>query len=137
MCKTQDRRVMMRCLPEMVTFENDGEEIYVKKSECPLARYWASKYGAKVKVAWLPKGGGAPLLFDSDYVTSIVPGQGLEKGDTVWAVPSSTTGAFHDASLIEHLLSTTNAKDYKEIRRNLSEAGYPDDVLDAVPTPDR
>lgn len=129
----------MHCTSEMVTVKDDGREVYIKKSECPLVRCWASKYGAKVKVAWIPKGGGCPVLFDPDveYITSMTPDQELEKGDTMWAVPSSTMGAFRDASLIERLLSTTNAKDYKEIRRNLSEAGYPDDVLDAAPTPHR
>lgn len=125
----------MHCTPKMAMFKDDGREIYVKESECPLIQFWASKYGAKVKVAWIPKGGGSPLLFDSEYVASVAPGQELEKGDSMWTVPSSTMGAFHDANLIERLLSTADAKDYKEIRRNLSEVGYPDDVLDAAPTP--
>ena len=129
----------MHCTPGMVEFKDNGKEIYVKKGDCPLVRYWASKHGAKMKVVWIPKEGGGPLLFDSDieYVSSIAPDQELEKGDTVWAVPSSKTGAFRDACLIERLLSTANAKDYDEIRRNLSESGYPGDVLDAAPTPDR
>ena len=127
----------MRCAPGMVEFKDDGREIHVKKSDCSLIQYWASKYGAKVKVAWAPKEGGSPLLFDPDVeqVASMAPSPELEKGDTVWAVPSSTMGAFRDASLIERLVSTASAKDYEEIRRNLSEAGYPDDVLDAAPTP--
>ena len=128
----------MRCTPQIVTFKDDGSEIHVKKSECPLVRYWASKYGAEVKVAWIPKGGGGgPLLFDYDCVVPVVPGQGLEKGDTMWVVPSDTMGASRDANLIERLLSTANTRDYEEICRNLSEAGYPDDVLDGAPTPDR
>jgi hypothetical protein len=127
--------MMMHCTPEIVTFKDDGNEIYVKKSECPLVRYWASQYRAKVKVAWIPRAGGCPRLFDPDCVVYMAPGQELEKGDTMWAVPSSTMGAFRDANLIERLLSTANAKDYEEIRRNLSEAGYPDDVLDTAPTP--
>jgi hypothetical protein len=135
---------MMHCTPEIVTFKDDGKEIYVKKSECPLVRYWASQYRAKVKVAWIPKEGGRPLLSDPDvqypdveYVASMAPGQEFEKGGTMWVVPSSTIGAFRDANLIERLLCTANAKDYEEIRRNLSEAGYPDDVLDTAPTPNK
>ena len=127
----------MRCTPGMVEFKDDGREIHFKKSDCPLVRYWASKYGAKVKMAWIPKEGGSPLLFDPDveHVASMASGLKLEKGDTVWAVPSSTMGAFRDASLIERLVSTASAKDHEEIRRNLSEAGYPDDILDAASTP--
>jgi hypothetical protein len=127
----------MRCTPGMVEFKDDGREIHVRKSDCLLVQYWASKYGARVKVAWTPKEGGSPLLLDHDVeqVTSLVPGPEWEKGDTVWAVPSSTMGAFHEASLIERLVSTASAKDYEEIRRSLSEAGCPDDVLDAAPTP--
>jgi hypothetical protein len=127
----------MCCTSEMITFRDNGKEIHVKRSECPLVQYWASKYGAKVKVAWIPKGGGYPLLFDPDieYATSMAPGRELVKGDTMWAVPSSTMGAFRDACLIERLLSTADAMDYSEVRRDLSRAGYPDAVLDAAPAP--
>ena len=128
----------MRYTSEMVEFKSDGRETYVKKSSCALVRYWASKYGAKVKVAWISKEGGDPLLSDSNVecVASIVPGSEFEQGDTVWAVPSTTPGASHDASLIKRLVSTASAKEYAEIRQDLSAAGYPDNILDAVPVPE-
>jgi len=93
----------MCCTPDMVEFENNGEEIYVKKTDCPLVKHWARKYQAKVKVASIPKL-GSPLLFDSDveHVAFMAPGSEVERGDTVWAVPSSTMGVLHDAPPVRH-----------------------------------
>ena len=131
----------MSCTPDAVDFKDNGEYIYFKKTDCSLVKHWATKYDAKEKMEWIPEVSGTlvgePELSDPDveHIISIVPGPELRKGDTVWAVPSSTMGASSDASLIERLVSTASAKDYEEIRRNLSEAGYPDDVLDAAPTP--
>ena len=126
----------MCCTPDMVEFGNNGEEIYVKKTDCPLVKHWARKYQARVKVAWIPKL-GPPLLFDFgvEHVAFMAPGSEVEKGDMVWAVPSSTMGVLHDASLIKRLVSAVSVEDYYGIRRNLSEAGYPDDILDVVPSP--
>jgi len=127
----------MHCPPEKVQFQNNGREIYVKKSDCPLAAHWASKYGAEEKVAWRSKEGGTPFLVESDveHVASMAPGSELEKGDTVWAVPSSRMGAYNDGKLIQRLASTASVKDYHEFRQSLLAAGYPKSTLDEVPAP--
>ena len=90
-----------------------------------------------MKVAWKREGEGSPSLFDPDveWVADLAPGPAPQKGDMVWAVPSSTMGAFHDASLIQRLVSTVSAREYEEIHRALSEAGYPNDVLAVAPAP--
>ena len=127
----------MLCTPEMVKFEDNGKEIYFKVSKCPLVQHWATKYRAKRMVEEIPKGGGCPLLHELGWepIGFLDGSPRGEKGDTVWVVPSSTMGASHDANLIRRLLSATNAKDYKDIRRNLSEAEYPGHVFDAAPSP--
>jgi hypothetical protein len=127
----------MHCPPETVQFQNNGREIYVKKSDCPLVRHWATKYGAVEKVAWGPKGGGTTLLDLPEFEPgpSMAPGSELEKGDTVWAVPSSRMGAYNDGKLIQRLASTASVKDYHEFRQSLLAAGYPKSTLDEVPAP--
>ncbi len=127
----------MHSMAEPVEFKNDGREIYTKRSDCSLVKHWARRYGAKVKTAWMPKEGGTASLFESDDedVRSLAPDSDSEKGDTVWAVPSSTMGAVHDASLITRFASAATVTDYDEIRRSLMAAGYPNNVLDTVPAP--
>ena len=122
----------MSCTPETVKVEDDGRDVYLPDSDCSLVLHWKTKYEAKLKVAWIPKGGGLPLLYDADWKPT---GQLSTKGPTVWAVPSPTIGAYRDAVLIQRLVSPASAWDYQESRRNLSDAGYPDDALDAVPPP--
>ena len=121
----------MCCTPEMVKFTDDGQWVYVKGSECPPVKYWQKKYGAKVTVARMPEGGGFPIIDDPGWepLGSRTLDEGSEKGFTVWVVPHSTERAYYEGTLIERLVSPANAKDYKDVRRKLSEAGYTDKVL--------
>jgi hypothetical protein len=98
--------------------------------------HWKNKYDAKTKVEWIPKA-GTPLLFDPDIeaVTPIVPGSHYQKGNTVWAVPSSTMGAYHDADLIRRLAFAATANEYEAAHRGLSEADYPRQALDGITWP--
>ena len=126
----------MHCTPETVQFKDDGRDVYFPTSDCSLVRHWMNEHGAEVKVAWIPKQGGIPLLHDPKWdIIGSGPGQEYTKGPTVWAVPRSTKGACDEARLIQRLVSPASARDYQESRRNLSNAGYPDDVLDAAPIP--
>ncbi len=127
----------MCCTPEILTLGDTGDWVYLEASECPLVQYWATKYRAKRMVEEIPKGGGCPLLHELGWepIGFLDGSPRGEKGDTVWVVPSSTMGAFPEANLIQRLLSTANAEDYKEIRRTLSKAKYPDNVLAAAPKP--
>ena len=127
----------MSCTPQTVEVEDDGEDVWVPTSDCSLVQHWATKYEAEEKLEWTSNKTGRTMLTERNVkdVRSSVPGEEWKKGPTVWAVPSPTIGAYRDADLIQRLVSPASARDYQESRRNLSRAGYPDDVLDAVPTP--
>jgi len=122
--------------PDVVGFADDGKWIYVKKTDCPLVDYWARRHQADETVALAQKA-RPPIVLDpgEEFVASMAPGSEIEGEDTVWVVPSSTMGAFREASLIKRLVFAVSAKDNREIRRGLSEIGYPDDILDTVPSP--
>lgn len=126
----------MPCTSDAIEFNDNGEEVYFKKTDCPLVKHWKIKYDAKTKVEWIPEV-GTPLLFDPDIesVTSMVPGSDLKRGDTVWAVSNSIMGAYRDASLIRRLAFAATANEYEEIRLSLSKAGYPPEALDAITLP--
>jgi len=122
----------MRCTSDMVNDDDDGREVHFKKTDCPLVEHWAGMYNARVKVKWISGAGGC-LLLDPDYTAC---GSEWKKGDTVWAASSLIMGASRDAHLIKRLVSTTSMQEYGEIRQSLSKFGYPDNVLDAVPSPE-
>ena len=120
----------MPCTSDAIEFNDNGKEVYFKKTDCRLVKHWKIKYDAKTKVEWISEV-GILHLFDPDFE----PGPDCKRGDPVWAVSSSIMGAYHDASLIRRLVLATTANEYEEIRSSLSETGYPPDVLDAITLP--
>ena len=126
----------MPCTPDAIQFNRNSEWVYFKKANCSLVEHWKDRYDAKTKVEWTQKVGESWLLDpDCESVTPLVPGSDWKKGDTVWAVPISTMGAFRDADLIRQLASALSASVHKRIRLTLSESGYPQDALDAIRLP--
>ena len=127
----QGKEGKMPCTPDIVDSDDNGKEVYLRKTDCPLVEYWAGRYNARVKVKWLSVTGVWLLADPGDSVG----GSEWEKGEAVWAASSLVMGASNDAYLIKRLVSTSNQDEYNEIRHTLSKSGYPEEALDSVPPP--
>jgi len=127
----QEKKGKTPCTPDIVDGNDNGKEVYLTKSACPLVKYWANRYNARVQVRWL-SATGAWLLVNPG---NLICGSEWEKGEAVWVASSLIMGASNDAYLIRRLISTSSQDEYNQIRRTLSKSDYPEDVLDSVPPP--
>lgn len=130
----------MCCTPDKVMFKCNGEYTYVQETDCPIVRHWASKYNAKKKIEYTQENGTSHIHdhgWDAPVSIVPVPEYKIKESKNVWAVPCSRMGASHDAHLIKRLVSAASLKEYGEIRQRLLRSGYPDNVLDAVPSPEQ
>lgn len=120
----------MTRISEMIYINDDGHHTYVKKSDCELVIFWKEKYKAVEMKEW-KKENSNPLLFELN--TLFV--SGFEPGEIVWAVESAT-GAFTELDLIRRFITTNNSTEYKNIRQNIIDRGYPHDIVDSFHPPE-
>lgn len=129
----------MHSTPGNIAFDNT-RYVYIREmNHHAVVRYWVAKHKAQKMVEKVPQLGVYSELFDpAEEPGGFINGSSPKYKETyvVWAVPSSTTFAYHEAKHIESLLSAGSAQDYKSSRHALSQAGYPDSALDAVPAPE-
>lgn len=127
----QEKKGKVPCTPDIVDGNDNGKEVYLSRSDCPVVKYWANRYNARVQVRWLSAAGTWLLADPGDLIC----GSGWEKGETVWAASSLIVGASNDAYLIRRLVSASSRDEYNRIRHTLSKSGYPKGVLDSVSPP--
>jgi hypothetical protein len=127
----------MHSTPGKIAF-NNTQYVYIRETNHAVVRHWAAKHKAQKTVEYVPQLGIISELHDAGWDSpQFINGSSPKYKEThmVWAALSSTPDAYHEATLIESLLSADSAQDYKRLRRTLSQAGYPDGVLDTVPMP--
>lgn len=121
----------MSCTVDTVQLlEDNGREVGFKKTDCPLVEHWARKYKATVKRKWISPEGDVQVCGYDEAL-----GWPYEEGDEVWVASSLILGASSEAYDIRRLVFAVNTEEYRRTRQILSDAGYPDDVLSAVPPP--
>jgi hypothetical protein len=127
----------MHSTPRRIAFD-DGQNVWMREADHTVVGHWATKHSAQLLVERVRESGAISHFVESAIDRPIAINGTIPKyieTHNVWVVPSSKLGAYYEATLIESLLSAVSAQDCKRLRRTLSQAGYPDSVLDTVPEP--
>ena len=129
----------MHSTPKTIQVVDNGRWVVFRKIDPPLARHWATKHNAETMSLVTPQG-DLPQVLIVDLVD--VPPVSLDRDTTYdlveecWVAPSSNLNASNEAFHIQRLLHTQSAIEYNQSRQTLTQAGYPDAVLNTVPRPE-
>lgn len=126
----------MTPMADEIVVGDNGLYVWLRPVTGSLVEFWARRYGARAMEECISDHGHVDLVdagYDCPFVLGARP---YRKGAAVLAALSHDMGAYYEAQLMREFLSATTADDYSRARRALSQASYPDELLDSVRSPE-
>ena len=119
-------------------FDEGREYVYFHETDCQIVNYWKKKNNCRTLVLYEDENNNKQLVDKRGFpaVSILLPQPLFKEIGNVWAGASDKSGTYAESSLIQKLHSCSNFREYELTFNQLSDVGYPKEILNSVPRPE-